>query len=109
MSDPFEEIAQLTMPDWDSYGALPITPEVVATARIFYGMLPESLRTADIAPGGDGSIGFEWRRDGELRAFLDILPGPQIGGFRSDAGVTSDRLRVNDPAAAAHWALRAAA
>lgn len=108
MSETFaaiDEIAQLTIPNWDSYGAEPIAGETVSCARIFNGILPESLRTLNIAPGGDGSIGFEWHRCGDLKLWIDIEPGPKIKGVLFEGVKMVTKLNVTDPVAAAHWAI----
>ena len=60
--DRFSEYEELTVTNWDGYDAKPISPATVAAARwLASGMPAAMLNDADIAPGGDGSIGFEWR------------------------------------------------
>lgn len=77
-----DELAKL-QPDWDSYGATPITPEAIATARL---MLTE--RPA-IVPTTKGGIAFEWPSSAEVNveiepdgtipdpAFLQPAPSPE--------------------------------
>jgi hypothetical protein len=54
--------------NWDGYGAQPVKPETLNVARIIAAMLREP---PDIAPGGDGSIGFEWV-SGSNKIFMDL-------------------------------------
>ena len=59
--DEFSEYETYDFPDWDGYGAASITREAVQTARAFQRLLPMNAPRPDIAPGSDGTIGFEWR------------------------------------------------
>ena len=70
-------------PNWDGYGADPITPETLAAARNFINMLPRTFGEPDIAPGSDGTIGLEWAFNNRplRKLFIDIGPGPVWSGF----------------------------
>jgi hypothetical protein len=70
-------------PNWDCYGAEPIRPETVETARQFVDMLPDTLGKPHISPGADGTIGLEWVfADGPLRKlYIDVGPGRAWGGY----------------------------
>lgn len=76
-SDPLSEFAQYNKPNWDGYGAQPITQETIDTAKSIYRMLPAEWNDPALAPSADGSIGFEWdKEDGPIRTlFLDVGPG----------------------------------
>jgi len=45
---------------WDGYGAMPITAQTIATARRAMRLFPSAWGDVHPAPGGDGSIGFEF-------------------------------------------------
>ena len=76
-SDLFSEYEAYNCADWDGYGAQPISPEIVRAARAFNFLLPISGQRPDIAPGADGTIGFEWRSgSAENREFILIDVGP---------------------------------
>jgi hypothetical protein len=68
MSSYFE-YEKYSFADWDGYGAEPIAPETVKLGRAIYDLL--NGQRPDDAPGGDGSIGFEWR-NGEDMMCLDV-------------------------------------
>lgn len=73
-SDRFDGYEQYNFRGWDGYDGLPITPETLRLAKAIDSLLSEPPH---IAPGGDGTIGFEWLgHNSEL--FLDI----------SDAGIS---------------------
>jgi hypothetical protein len=59
--DEFSDYSGYETADWDGYGADPITPATVAAARSLQRLLDREIPAADIAPGADGTIGFEWR------------------------------------------------
>lgn len=71
---PLQGYADYNTADWDGYGAEPITSQTLATARTVAAML---ARAPDIAPGADGTIGFEWRED-QMLMYIDVGPGNQI-------------------------------
>lgn len=71
MKDVVAEISDLTVPNWDGYGAESIGLTVVDMAKT----IVEALKgSPDIAPGGDGSIGFEWRLASGQRFLLVAMP-----------------------------------
>lgn len=91
--DNFTEFESYHIPDWDGDGAQPIARDTVEAARRFNQWLPRRLSPADVAPGADGTIGFEWRygTDG-ARTFIivEIGPGDIVKARRiSDSGVKS--------------------
>lgn len=47
-------------PDWDGYGAQPVTRDAVAIALRFLKSLPLGLRPPTIGACSDGTITFEW-------------------------------------------------
>jgi hypothetical protein len=69
--------------DWDGYGASAIQTSTIEAARSFLAMLPSALGPPDVAPGADGTIGFEWAfRDRPVRKlFIDIGPGNNWSGY----------------------------
>jgi hypothetical protein len=55
-------------PNWDGYGAAPVTRETAELAHDFLDLLPNSLPAPEIAADPDGDISFEWRA-GSRRVF----------------------------------------
>ena len=83
--DEFSEYEQYNVPDWDGCGAEPITKETVEAARRFKSLWPRSIPLADIAPGADGTIGFEWRSGPEPErtvTYIEVGPGDTVRALR---------------------------
>lgn len=83
--DEFTEYDEYDCPDWDGYGAAPITKETVQAARAFQRLLPMDAPQPDIAPGGDGTIGFEWRSGSPANRtmiLVDVGPGDIVTARR---------------------------
>jgi hypothetical protein len=75
--DRFSEYEAYEVDDWDGYGAEPIHAATVAWARSFFNMLPRGHLIPDVAPGADGTIGFEWAiNQGNERQFIYVDVGP---------------------------------
>ena len=56
-----EEVrAECSKPNWDGYGARPISEAVAERARLFLDNLPSSLPAPDIVPESDGELAIEW-------------------------------------------------
>ena len=52
-------------PDWDSYGARPVSPEVLGLCMRLLGLLEEEdLPVPHLSAGSGGSVDFEWRVGG---------------------------------------------
>lgn len=76
--DVFAEFEAYSMPNWDGDEAEAITPAAIRAARDFYYLLPRELGTPDIAPGSDGTIGFEWREGTPVEfRYVLVEAGPQ--------------------------------
>jgi hypothetical protein len=87
MSDRFTDYEFYDVDDWDGYGALPISRETVESARQFFLQIPRRFDYVDIAPGADGTIGFEWRfGTGNNRSFvlIDVGPGDVLSARKID-------------------------
>jgi hypothetical protein len=100
--DPFKEFpAAYGNDDWDGCGAVAVSGEVLESARSFYRHITHFLRTALprplIAPGADGSIGFQWQlQSGEYtKIFVELRPGNAI---RSYCVRRADRILEKQPA-----------
>jgi hypothetical protein len=64
-----EEVrAECSQPNWDGYGARPISEAVAERARSFLDNLPSSLPAPDIVPESDGDLAIEWHL-GSQRVF----------------------------------------
>jgi hypothetical protein len=91
-SDRFTEYEAYHVPSWDGYGAEPILPETVRAARSLSRLLPPEAPEPDIAPGGDGTIGFEWYSSiGREWILVDVGPGELVKARRMD-----DKGRVSE-------------
>ncbi len=76
--DRFTDYELYDVDDWDGYGALPISRETVESARRFFLQIPRRFDYVDIAPGPDGTVGFEWRfGTGINLSFILIDVGPR--------------------------------
>jgi hypothetical protein len=88
----FTEYESYNLPGWDGFDAQAISAETIHEARNFALLLPRELRSADIAPGADGTIGFEWRTgsgDQRVVTIVDIGPGDRVVARRlSSTGKT---------------------
>lgn len=75
--DPLDGYEQYNRPNWDGFGAEPITPKTLRYARQMREMLPDAFGEPHVAPGADGSIGFYWSVErGPIRSMcIDIGPG----------------------------------
>jgi hypothetical protein len=86
-SDRFTDYEFYNVDGWDGYGALPISRETVKSARRFFLQIPRRFDYVDIAPGSDGTIGFEWRfGTGPNRSFIliDVGPGEVLSARKID-------------------------
>ena len=76
--DVFSEFELYSFAGWDGYDAEPILLETVRASRALYRLLPMDALRPDIAPGADGTIGFEWRSGSTTnRSFVIIEVGPR--------------------------------
>jgi hypothetical protein len=76
--DPPATYETLNEPNWDGYGAEPISTETLGYARQLLSVMPKTFGPPHIAPGGDGSITLEWVPDDHHKLhklFLEIGPG----------------------------------
>lgn len=70
--------------DWDSYDGLPTRPQAVEDAIKFVRLV--DCKVVDVGPTNDGSIEFEWARDGidmilTFEGKLDTKSGNSIWGI----------------------------
>jgi len=78
--DPLADYERYAAPDWDVYGAEPISAETLRFARKLIAALPNTLGAPDAAPAGDGTVALEWVMDAPHKLdklFLDIGPGEE--------------------------------
>jgi hypothetical protein len=59
--------------NWDAEGAAPITEATYEEAQDFLALLPVTIRTPEIAPEPNGSMGFEWNKNN--RVFVVSVKG----------------------------------
>jgi hypothetical protein len=62
------------VPDWDGYGAAPVTPQARAAAEEFLGALPTTWPPPEMAADPDGEISFEWARDPHWVFSVSVSP-----------------------------------
>jgi hypothetical protein len=94
-ADELAEFELYDISNWDGYGAMPIVRATIQAARSLRRLLPSNLPSPDIAPGADGTIGFEWRLGSvpnQTLVLIDVGPGDVITGRRVDAAGKIDRL-----------------
>lgn len=92
-SDPLSGFVEFQIANWDGDAAEPISDMTMAIARsLLEDMIPDSAE-ADAAPGGDGSIGFEWWF-GARRIFIDVGPGDRVRTYFNPA--TNAEVRLED-------------
>ena len=83
--DEFSDYEAYDFAGWDGYLAVPIGAETLRAARRFKQLLPRRVPKPDIAPGADGTIGFEWRSGPPSRrtvTFIEIGPGDAVKALR---------------------------
>jgi hypothetical protein len=92
--DPLDSFAAYRNRNWDGFDAEPITSETVAVARRLASLIPPVFGEADIAPGADGTIGFEWHPEtGPIRKlYIDIGPGTQWRAYWEHRSGASNRV-----------------
>lgn len=56
----FEVFEEASRPNWDGYGAYPVSEATVAQALAFLDLLPSTLPRPEISPHPDGELAFEW-------------------------------------------------
>jgi hypothetical protein len=78
-SDIFSDYELYNFSDWDGCDAEPISAETIAAARRLLRLLPRSAAaTAEVAPGGNGTIGFQWTIGSGLDRivkYIEVGPG----------------------------------
>ena len=81
MAETLEGFEKFNVSNWDGYDGAPITPEVLARARLVEQAFGGMGLELNPAPGGDGSIGFEicWPDGREL--WIDVGPGKELSAY----------------------------
>ncbi len=55
-----EASEEASRPNWDGYGAYPVSDATLAQALAFLDLLPSTLPRPEISPHPDGELAFEW-------------------------------------------------
>jgi len=84
-----ELFREVSSPNWDGYGAKPVSFESYCKAEDFLKLLPSSLGLPDLSAHPDGEIAFEWR--GQPRKILTISLGAK--GIINFAGLFGGKER----------------
>ena len=84
--DQFTPYEVYDFPGWDGDDAAPISREVVDSARRLHAQLPRDIPPAEVAPGPDGTLGFEWNMLGPVRVVVEIGPGATVRAYRNVRG-----------------------
>lgn len=58
-----EAAEEASRPNWDGYGAQPVSGATMAQALAFIDLLPSTLPRPEISPHPDGELAFEWSLD----------------------------------------------
>ncbi len=100
-NDPFEGFDSYAEANWDGIDAMPVLPETLATARALYRFIEPELRSVkkpNIAPGSDGTIGFEWHyRGAEIKKlFIEVQIGGQVRAYWVRSNGNIDRQPRSD-------------
>jgi hypothetical protein len=92
--DALASYESLSEPNWDGYGAQPISRETLDYARRLIEIMPQTFGPPDVAPSGDGSIALEWVPEaGPIhKLFLDIGPGEEGRAYWKRRNGKFDRL-----------------
>ncbi|MES2751859.1 MAG: hypothetical protein V4661_10860 [Pseudomonadota bacterium] len=85
-ADPFDGFEAYADDGWDGNGANAIEASTLTSARRVYDFIQPFLRKVkkpNIAPGTDGTIGFEWYNRGSTikKMFIEVQPGEQIRAY----------------------------
>ena len=56
-------LAECSKPDWDCYGAEPVTVDAIDSARTFLMAFPSDIPLPDFGAEPDGVVTFDWYRD----------------------------------------------
>lgn len=84
LSDRLNRLATLPQ-NWDSYGAAPISPEAIQTARgilrSVFALGGTSIPLPFVAPSPDGGIELEWKTTSNKELMLEIPPMEGWIGF----------------------------
>jgi len=62
-------------PNWDGYGAEPVTLDTVNRARKFVALLPPDIPAPGYAPDADGEVSCEWYKEGSV---LSVSAGERL-------------------------------
>jgi hypothetical protein len=84
-------------PNWDGYGAMPLSAPVLRAADLFLSAIPEAWPNPEIGADPDGEISFEWARgphwvftvsvaaDGQL-SYAGLFGSSRVHGVEAFAG-----------------------
>jgi len=71
LNEVYDECSE---PDWNGYGASPVSAAAYEEAVTFLNALPASVPIPEVVPEPDGSVGFEWW-NGRHRIFTVMTAG----------------------------------
>lgn len=80
---------ECAMPDWDGYGAAPLSAAAYEEAIRFVDAMPSWLPVPDIGPEPSGDIGFEWN-NGKDRIFAASVDGTNTITYAGILGKDND-------------------
>lgn len=74
----FEELfvvaRECRTPNWDGYGAPPVSPEAIAHACRFLGALSLGIPAPSVGAEPDGHVTFEWHRSSQRTLSVSVSP-----------------------------------
>mgnify|MGYP001608468113 FL=1 len=97
---------QMSAPNWDGYGAAPVTTGVIDAARRFLAAIPETWPVPEVSAEPDGELCFEWARaphwvfsvsvSGEGRlSYAGLFGASRAHGVEFFAGTLPEAVVVN--------------
>lgn len=85
--------SECNVPNWDGYGAAPISLDAVGEVRLFLRLVPANLVAPAIVPEPSGAVGLEWRRGKEIVLVLSFN-GKGVITYASRFGAEVSRYGV---------------
>lgn len=73
-----EVIRDISVPNWDGYGALPVNEKTIERAKDFLRALPSDIPAPSVDPEPDGLIAFEWYRSAHRTLSVSVSPTGEL-------------------------------
>ncbi len=73
-----EVVAETSSPNWNGYGALPVTVQSLDEAKRFISMLPGSTPIPNISASPSGQVTLEWYRAPKQTLLISVNPSGKL-------------------------------